>query len=476
MPQAQAGSGAADERLSDFQLSKQARHQLPGALAAMLQSKEATSDFLTRDMRVPAARIPLFQTGESLEGYWHRVLNQFDTENVIETPYRRLFNAVQMRTLRAHPVAGILQTDGMTDLDLQVSQVAEPRGSGCHVIVRTPDERVQQTVRIWLESELLAPRLVWAVHQMTSFEVNDADDEQVRALINGRYARLLVKVIPPGQPDELIDRLRVFDTDDRELAIPQIPVQLTVAELGAAAARFHPAEASTSTRTAGRRRTEFATHIGDGFTQQVPLDGTLLHLGFGDDHRAIIKSVKFQEIRVAFIGASPRWNGEGRRGEIRFSQELDQIRNKARLRHIKLAGEFPHATRAHLAEILQSDPDILHIACHGRDGQLYWEDDDGDPDSVPARWLAESISERAGRRLSGVVLSACDGASVGPSFMIAAREVIAHRGPLPDNLARDFTAKFYDELARMPVLRTAARRADIHGSVLVFPPNVQGDS
>jgi len=248
-----------------------------------------------------------------------------------------------------------------------------------------------------------------------------------------------------------------------------------VAELGAVAARFHPAEASASTRTVhGRRRAESASHFGDGIIQQVPLDGTLLQLGFGDDHKVTIKSVKYQEIRVVFVGASPRWNGDERLGEIRVNGELEAIRRMAQLPHIALADKFPHATRAHLADIMLLDPDILHIACHGKDGRLYWEDDDGDLDDVPADWLAERITERAGRRLSGIVLSACDGESTGPLFTGAAREVIAHKGQLADNLAIDFTAKFYDELARMPVLSTAARRADVHGSVLIFPPTALG--
>ena len=292
---------------------------------------------------------------------------------------------------------------------------------------------------------------------------------------NGRYGRLLIKVVPPGQPDELIDMLRICDAYGRELTVPRVPVQLTVAEASAVAARFHPATMSASIRTAfGRRRAETATHSGDGITQQVPLDGTLLQLGFGNDHKVIIKSLEYQKVRVVFVGASPRENSDGRLGEIRVNGELEAIRQIARLGHITLAGYYTHATRAHLPEIMEREPDILHIACHGKNGRLYWEDDDGDPDDIPADWLSERIIERAGHRLAGVVLSACDGESTGMLFTNAAREVIAHKGRIADNLAIDFTTKFYDELARMPVLSTAARRADIHGTMLIFPPDTQG--
>src|SRR5262249_17234591 len=136
--------------------------------------------------------------------------------------------------------------------------------------------------------------------------------------------------------------------------------------------------------------------------------------------------------------------------------------------------EFMHVKRAQLAEIIEGKPDILHIACHGKDGTLYWEDGEGDRVDVPAAWLAESVAERAGHRLSGIVLSACDGESTGPLFTDAAPGVVAHKGRLADNLAIDFAERFYDELARMPVLPTAARRADAHGNVLIFPPDALG--
>jgi hypothetical protein len=449
---------------------------------------------LLRSMRFPRELVPDWGSSGSLN-FWSLIFNDLDN-GAVATPYRRLIAAAR-NIYAQHPTFAALEgrhqetkaapspepaepehpadaAEAAADVaTLRATQDTAARVSGCHAVVRTPDPRVRETVRIWLESELLEPRLVWSTHEMTSFEVNEADDEQVRVLINGRYAHLLVKVIPPGQPDALIGVLRVFDVDSHELAVPEVPIQLTVAELGAVAARFHPAEASTSIRTVtGRRRAESATHVGDGVTQQVPMDGTLLQWGFGDDHKVTIKSVKYHQIRVVFVGACPRWNGGGRLGEIRVSKELDQIRLKTRLRHITLAGEFPNATREHLAEIMQREPDILHIACHCHDSRLYWEDDDGDAHEVPASWLAGTIAERAGRRLSGIVLSACDGESAGPLFTGAARDVIAHKGPLPDNQAIDFTTRFYDELARMPVLPTAARRAA--NSVLIFPPNAQG--
>lgn len=479
MPPAEPGDAVRDDQHGGFRLSKEDRLRLPAALAEMFPSQESATDFLTREMRIPAARIPLVRTNESLEDYWRRVLGQLDTENVIGAPYPPLYLAVQERRGKSLLFDWIFRQYWMTDPE--ADQATAPQVNGCHLIVRTETARTREMVRKWLETEMLAPRRVWANHEMTSFEVNETGVQLVADRINRRYARLLVKVIPPRQPDELIPRIRVNDGGGQELPVPQVPIQLTVAELGPAAARFHPAEASTSTRTTaarspgGKRRTEYARHVGGGIAQSVPVEGALLQFGISENDRVTIKSVKFQRIRVVFAGASPRWDGS-RRGDVRFSQELDEIRHVARLKHIDLAGKFPHATRGHLAEILKLEPDILHVACYGSGAALYCGDDDGDPDSMSATWLADNIAECAGRRLSGIVFRACSGETIGPYFTGVARDVIAHQGLLAQNLARKFTAKFSDELATMPVLRTTARRADVNGSLLIFLPDMQGDS
>lgn len=452
-------------------------------MAELLPTEQATLDFLERQMGIPAASIPGFRHGrspqdyESSEQYWGRLLAEFDAGRVIEIPLRRLFTALTLTKTRSDQVHGIFQR--FLESGSEVSPAAIPRVNGCHAIVLTTDKQVRAAVRDWLEEVALAPLEVWANHDMTSFEVISPNAGEVADQIRSRYPQLLVKVIPPGEPDTTLTWLEVHDGGNLELHVPDVPVQLTFEQFGESAARFHPAGASRrAKRPDGEDRREFAHHSGPGIYQQVPVDRTLLRAEVSDGNQVTINSVRFEEIRVVFVGASPRLNGQEHLGEARLKQELSEIKRMVRLRHIMLVGEFQHATRADLPDILALKPDIVHVACHGKGGELYWEDDDGDSDALRAGWLAESILERARRRLSGILLSACEGESIGRPFTVAARDVIAHPGLLPSNLAALFTAEFYHELSRMPVLRTAAKRAaeTVGCKVLIFPEDEQGAS
>ncbi len=452
-------------------------------MAELLPTEQATLDFLERQMGIPAASIPGFRHGrspqdyESSEQYWGRLLAEFDAGRVIEIPLRRLFTALTLTKTRSDQVHGIFQR--FLESGSEVSPAAIPRVNGCHAIVLTTDKQVRAAVRDWLEEVALAPLEVWANHDMTSFEVISPNAGEVADQIRSRYPQLLVKVIPPGEPDTTLTWLEVHDGGNLELHVPDVPVQLTFEQFGESAARFHPAGASRrAKRPDGEDRREFAHHSGPGIYQQVPVDRTLLRAEVSDGDQVTINSVRFEEIRVVFVGASPRLNGQEHLGEARLKQELSEIKRMVRLRHIMLVGEFQHATRADLPDILALKPDIVHVACHGKGGELYWEDDDGDSDALRAGWLAESILERARRRLSGILLSACEGESIGRPFTVAARDVIAHPGLLPSNLAALFTAEFYHELSRMPVLRTAAKRAaeTVGCKVLIFPEDEQGAS
>lgn len=472
---------AAGGKPRDLRLTKEERVQLPGAMAELLPTEHATLDFLERQMEIPAASIPGFRHGGSPPGYelpeqyWRRLLQEFDAGRIIEMPFRRLFTAVTVTKTRGDRVHGIFRR--FLESDPEASRTAVPQVNGCHAIVLTTDYQVRAAVRDWLEEVGLAPLEVWANHDMTSFEVISSEPREVANQIRSRYPQLLVKVIPPGEPDTTLEWLEVRDGGNLELHVPDVPIQLSFEELGGSAARFHPAGASTRTEPSGRaNQAEFAHHIGPGIYQHVPVKDTLLESKVSDGDQVTINSVRFEEIRVVFVGASPLWNGQEHLGEARFKQELSEIKHMARLRHIRLVGEFQHATRADLADIVALKPDIMHVACHGKGGELYWEDDDGDLDALRAGWLAESILERARRTMSGILLSACEGESIGPPFTVAARDVIAHPRLLPDNLAAQFTAQFYHELSRMPVLRTAAKRAakSLSSNVLIFPPDKQG--
>lgn len=474
MPPAQGGG----KPLSDFQLSKHDRLQLPVKLARVFPSQQSAEQFLVQDMRIPAGRIPLYRTGDNSERYWRRVLDQFDAEDVVEMPYRRLALAVRERQLRAAPVDWMFRNYWMSDpTDPEEAKATGPRAAGCHPIVWTRSPAVRESVREWLESELLAPREVWHNHDMTSFEVNEADVGVVSDQIRYRYAELLVKVIPAREPDYTIDDIAVVGSGRRGLTVPKVPIQLTVAELAESAAWLHPALESTTPRMGVEPpRGRPPMHHGKGFHRPVSLASTLLECKFRDEDKVIVDSVRFKEIRVVFVGSSPHSNDGNGLSDVQFGKELEKLKKQMKPGRINLVGDVLHARLDHLAGIMRLNPDVIHLACHGRGGELFWEDGQGSAEAVRAAWLADQIAGRAGRHVSGLVLSSCDGETFGPTFLEAAREVIAHPRRLADSLAITFTTNFYEVLHETPVLRTAARLASPDGSVMVFPLDGQGGS
>ena len=90
--------------------------------------------------------------------------------------------------------------------------------AGCHAVIRADTSVVWHRVREWLGSELFAPRLVWANSEMVSVELNETSPERVTAVMRSRYQNLLVKVIPPGEPDFLLSQVTVIGADGREVA------------------------------------------------------------------------------------------------------------------------------------------------------------------------------------------------------------------------------------------------------------------
>jgi hypothetical protein len=481
MPPDPANRELGGEQRRDLPLTKEERAALLSLMPRLYPTEQATLDFLERQVGIPAASIPGFRHGgsrreyETVEQYWGRLFVEFDAGRIIEMPFRRLGAAVTGTKSRNDQVHEIFKR--FLGKGPESSLASVPRVKGCHAIVMTTDEHVRAGVREWLEEAGLAPLEWWANHDMTSFEVISSDPVAVADQIRSRYPQLLVKVLPPGAPDACLTWLEVRDGGNVELHVPDVPLQLTFEEFGGSAARFHPASASARTEPPGdSRQARFAHHVGSGIFQNVPMDNTLLESRVSDGDQVVISSVKFEEIRVVFIGSSP--NGGDQLGEARFRQELSEIKDLARQRHIRLVGEFQHAGSVDLPEILALKPDIVHVACHGKGGELYWEDDEGDREALRAGWLAESMLERTRRKLGGILLSVCDGEFAGPPFTLAARTVIAHPGQVPDNLAAGFTKKFYQELFRMPVLRTAAERAakSLGCRVLIFPANEQGRS
>jgi Effector-associated domain 1/CHAT domain/RIP homotypic interaction motif len=106
-------------------------------------------------------------------------------------------------------------------------------------------------------------------------------------------------------------------------------------------------------------------------------------------------------------------------------------------------------------------PDIVHFVCHGTADSLVFSDKDGESHYVTAADVAQRLRfyrDERGVRLRGIVLAACDGETLAPSFAGVADTVIAHRGKLADPCGVAFAAQFYSLLnAAQGGARRAAR-------------------
>lgn len=464
MPPAEGGDARRDGRLSPEELKR-----LADSMTRMYPTEERTTDFLLRVMGIPPGTVSGFFHGphpgsyETPGAYWRRIVPELVTGGHIDLLARSVHQDKQVTP----DFDALFPRDEAAP---EADQTAGPRVNGCHVIVLTTNEGIRARIRNWLEEVGLAPLQVWANHDMTSFSVANRNVAKVRAQIQSAYGQLLIRVLKPREQDTLLDWLDVSDAYGVELRVPEVPVQLTFGEFGESSARFHPAAASMRDPLPGNQNEQ--VHLTRSGIGKWPLvDTTLLQSKVREDHRAEIRSLKFAAIRVVFVAANPQWNGHVNLGDVNHYPELAVIEQAAERGRIVLVDKFLSADSADLARIMAKDPDVLHISCHASGGQLYWQDRRRDPDALTAGWLAEQIRAHAGRRLSGIVLSACDGESTGEAFITAALTVIAHPGRLTSNLAEEFTATFYNQLSITPVLRTAAERtsAIIKRPILVFP-------
>ena len=250
-----------------------------------------------------------------------------------------------------------------------------------------------------------------------------------------------------------------------------VPVQLTLRELAASAARQHPSARSV----AAVDKIRDITVTGDGRMQAVDPDSTLLQNGFRDYDRVHLPAVRFGSIRVVFAAAGPlQPDGAGleskSNGAAAFAEELRQITDSSRLGQIELVGEFSHARRADLRKIMNLEPDILHLSCHSVGEAFILEDEDGDAVAVPAdQFVSQVLDRRAGPRLSAIILNRCAGERIAPIIVEGAAPVIviAHRNTPTDLDAVYFAENFYRELSRVPDLRGAAAQAQMDDMLIL---------
>ncbi|MEV4515514.1 CHAT domain-containing protein [Dactylosporangium sp. NPDC049525] len=170
-------------------------------------------------------------------------------------------------------------------------------------------------------------------------------------------------------------------------------------------------------------------------------------------HHPVLRPDRPAAWRVLFLGASPR----GLAG-LRPDRELREL--------LALPGlevtYRPAAAATDLAAVRTARPHVLHLACHGHGPRLTFEDPGGEPQSVHAADLAETLALYAagtGARLRGIVLSCCTGGEAAALLAPHADEVIAHRDDLDDNHAVRFSQALYRTLPETGSLVQAARLA-----------------
>lgn len=160
--------------------------------------------------------------------------------------------------------------------------------------------------------------------------------------------------------------------------------------------------------------------------------------------------------RVLVVGAGP-----ARLNQVRADREFRVI--EAALKGSAVEVDYlPAASVIDLAVLAANPPSVLHLCCHGRDGDLIFEGRDGGTHAVAAADLAETLGIAAassGIRLHGIVLAACDSETSARALLPHARTVIGHRGALDDQDAVTFAGNFYRALRDTGSLRAAAALA-----------------
>lgn len=479
MPPDSTGRGPLGDQPDDFPLTKQEQEHLLRLLPQMFRTEQATIEFLVQDMGIPAASIPLFRNvgtpsaRESVQDYWTRIFAEFRAGIIINIPFRRLAERIGERKRVIDQVNNAFESHWKANSEAKLT--AAPRVRGCHVIVRFTHSHSRAAIQNWLEEEGLAPLEYWVNHDMVSFEVRSPDSRNVEEKIRRRYAHLLVKVLSPHEPDELLPSIMVRDGADAEIQVPLVPVQLTFSELAESTCRFHPAGGSPQISATSDTSHTPSAQVSDGYTNRFPMDWTLLKSRVTENHLVILDSLRFAKIRVTFVSSNP--TGNSQHGEARFEDEFETINRIADSKNsrIELAGNFPRARRSDVPNILAQRPHILHVACHGRGGELHWEDKQRDREAIPARLLADDIRDRPWRP-KGMLISSCDGEFSGPPLASAAKIVICHPGQVTGSHTLEFTEKFYEELSRTPDLERAARLTAklLNCEILIFYGSEQG--
>lgn len=188
---------------------------------------------------------------------------------------------------------------------------------------------------------------------------------------------------------------------------------------------------------------------------------------------------KESALRVLFVSASP--DGVDRlRVDREYRDLTDRLRGTGhgdRIKLIPVPAARLHDLRTGLVE---HEPDVLHISCHGTlDGALCLDDDDVIRQAVDGERIVELV--RALRSdLKLAILNACNSAPLARKLAQLGVQSIAIEGSIEDNAAIAFVLAFYEMLAHGKSIETAFEIARVglrRDSMLrIFPDSAMEDA
>ena len=436
---------------SDIPLNDDDRRRLQDELARIYDTPDSVVLFLNQ-IGFPVERIPIFRPAER-ESFWSKIFTELD-RGAVAAPYRRMLAVALERHGSYRALADLVGRYGVSAPPQagdqgDVAAASHPVGATCHVIVRTSRPSERRGAEDWLASQGFGPEQVWSNPEGVSFRLNQADPSVVRERLRQR-PDVRWTLIPPGEPDYLINEIIISDRDGRELRIRGLSAQYKLGELADILVRRFPAAhlnvpmLGVISIGLGRRR------------RRADLSRTLAEEGLSQGSRIEVGTLKSGPLKVFLLGASPK-----DRDPVYAEKEAKAIKDAARLGHLEFR-ECQAARARDLPEIRSFQPDILQFSCHSESGLIILEDGEGLSNPVPATTIAKTLRHHVMEgtlRLRGIILASCEGKLIAPAFDGAADTVIAHKDKLDADCARVFTTYFYEELRSTPALDRAARNA-----------------
>ncbi|WP_250286732.1 effector-associated domain EAD1-containing protein, partial [Frankia sp. CiP1_Cm_nod2] len=275
-PVADGDVGAAADDGPDIRLSRDDRIDFLNALARAYRTDGAVSTVFTQ-IGYPLAYSPVIQ-GSNPEQWWTQVFIEFDN-GIIVAPFRTLLysssrrypgNEVFQRLAARHlaeaaPDAVAADRVGMpvgpnpvreTPAEGEAGRPAgveeepaaeEGPAQSCHVIVRASSEPERRHAQETLARLGLEPHEFWSTSHAVSYRVSSTDTAAVRERLDG--TDLGWTLVPPGEPDYVLQTLYVGGPDGRQFRLNDAPAQQTVENVAASVMEEYPPGFTDATRS-----------------------------------------------------------------------------------------------------------------------------------------------------------------------------------------------------------------------------------